>query len=71
MPAKSKAGRRVITFPELIVPHVSEHLVGGGRRPKRTVKTNELWEWSGELSGLPAWLQAESYLVVGDLLTGR
>lgn len=38
-----------------------------GRRPKRTVKTSELWNWSGELSGLPEWLQAESYHIVGDL----
>ncbi len=38
-----------------------------GRRPKRTIKTAELWEWSGELSGLPGWLQAESYHIVGDL----
>jgi len=38
-----------------------------GRTPKRTIKTNELWEWSGELSGLPGWLQAESYHIVGDL----
>lgn len=38
-----------------------------GRRPRRTVKTSELWEWSGELSGLPTWLQAESYHIVGDL----
>jgi DNA ligase-1 len=38
-----------------------------GRRPKRTVKTSELWQWSGELSGLPPWLQAESYHIVGDL----
>ena len=38
-----------------------------GRRPKRAVKTGELWEWSGELSGLPTWLQAESYHIVGDL----
>src|SRR4051812_9788291 len=38
-----------------------------GRRPKRTVKTSELWLWSGELSGLPVWLQAESYHIVGDL----
>ena len=38
-----------------------------GRRPKRTVKTSELWEWSSELSGLPTWLQAESYHIVGDL----
>ena len=32
-----------------------------GRRPKRTVKTSELWEWSADLSGLPPWLMAESY----------
>src|SRR6201996_2526318 len=38
-----------------------------GRRPKRTVKTSELWLWSGELSGLPSWLQAESCHIVGDL----
>ncbi|MCW3124025.1 MAG: ATP-dependent ligase [Flavipsychrobacter sp.] len=38
-----------------------------GRAPRRTVKTSELWEWSGELSGLPVWLQAESYHIVGDL----
>ncbi len=38
-----------------------------GRTPRRTIKTNELWEWSGELSGLPGWLQAESYHIVGDL----
>ncbi len=38
-----------------------------GRRPKRTVKTSELWQWSSELSGLPPWLMAESYHIVGDL----
>lgn len=38
-----------------------------GRRPKRTVKTTELWQWSAELSGIPQWLQAESYHIVGDL----
>jgi len=38
-----------------------------GRRPQRTVKTSELWDWSGEMSGLPTWLQAESYHIVGDL----
>ena len=38
-----------------------------GRRPKRTVKTSELWEWSGEMSSLPTWLLAESYHIVGDL----
>lgn len=38
-----------------------------GRRPQRTVKTAELWGWSSEMSGLPPWLQAESYHIVGDL----
>jgi DNA ligase-1 len=38
-----------------------------GRRPKRTVKTAELWAWSAEMSGLPTWLMAESYHIVGDL----
>ncbi len=38
-----------------------------GRRPKRTIKTNELWAWSTEITGIPAWLQAESYHIVGDL----
>lgn len=38
-----------------------------GRRPPRTVSSRELWEWSGEMSGLPGWLQAESYHIVGDL----
>lgn len=38
-----------------------------GRRPKRTVKTSELWQWSGAMTGLPEWLQAESYHIVGDL----
>jgi DNA ligase-1 len=38
-----------------------------GKRPKRTVKTTELWQWSAELSGVPQWLQAESYHIVGDL----
>lgn len=38
-----------------------------GRRPKRTVNTTMLWEWCRELTGLPGWLFAESYHVVGDL----
>lgn len=37
------------------------------RRPKRTVNANLLAEWATELSGLPAWLFAESYHTVGDL----
>jgi DNA ligase-1 len=38
-----------------------------GRRPKRTVNTTMLWEWCREMTGLPDWLFAESYHVVGDL----
>ena len=38
-----------------------------GRRPKRTIKSSELALWCIELSGIPEWLFAESYHVVGDL----
>lgn len=38
-----------------------------GKRPRRTVKSSELWLWTAELSGLPSWLLAESYHIVGDL----
>ena len=38
-----------------------------GKRPKRTVRTNLLREWSAEAAGLPYWLFEESYHVVGDL----
>jgi DNA ligase-1 len=38
-----------------------------GRRPRRTVNTTMLWEWCREMTGLPGWLFAESYHVVGDL----
>ncbi|HEY4286582.1 MAG TPA: ATP-dependent DNA ligase [Puia sp.] len=38
-----------------------------GRRPKRTVNSTQLQEWSGEITGLPAWLFEESYHTVGDL----
>jgi DNA ligase-1 len=38
-----------------------------GRKPKRTVNTTQLWEWSREITGLPAWLFEESYHTVGDL----
>jgi len=37
------------------------------RRPKRTVKTNQLREWAAEASGLPLWLFEDSYHIVGDL----
>ncbi len=38
-----------------------------GRRPKRTVNSNYIREWSAELSGLPTWLFEETYHIVGDL----
>lgn len=38
-----------------------------GRRPKRTVKRQEIWQWSSEISGLPHWLLDETYHIVGDL----
>ncbi|MBC7425775.1 MAG: ATP-dependent DNA ligase [Bacteroidia bacterium] len=38
-----------------------------GRRPRRTVKSGDLREWTIELSGLPPWLFVESYQTVGDL----
>ncbi len=38
-----------------------------GRRPKRTVNSNYIRQWSAELSGLPKWLFEESYHIVGDL----
>ncbi len=37
------------------------------RRPKRTVTTTLLREWSAELGDLPLWLFEESYHIVGDL----
>lgn len=36
------------------------------RRPKRPVKTSELWQWCAQLTQLPDWLQTESYHVAGD-----
>jgi len=37
------------------------------RRPKRTVSTTLLRQWSAEVGGLPLWLFEESYHIVGDL----
>lgn len=37
------------------------------RRPKRTVRSNELKEWAAEAAGIPFWLFEESYHIVGDL----
>lgn len=37
------------------------------RRPKRTVTTALLREWSAVLGGIPLWLFEESYHIVGDL----
>jgi DNA ligase 1 len=38
-----------------------------GKRPRRTVKTAELFEWCTEGSGIPAWLVDECWDVAGDL----
>jgi DNA ligase-1 len=38
-----------------------------GKRPKRSVRTNQLREWAAELAGIPLWLFEDSYHVVGDL----
>lgn len=37
------------------------------KRPKRTVKTTELKEWSAEVAEIPFWLFEETYHIVGDL----
>lgn len=37
------------------------------RKPKRTVNTSLLKEWTTEWTGIPEWLFQESYHVVGDL----
>lgn len=37
-----------------------------GRRPRRTIRLNLLWEWTAMEVGLPPWLLEESYHVVGD-----
>lgn len=38
-----------------------------GKKPKRPVPTALIRQWATELSGIPAWLFAESYHSVGDL----
>ena len=38
-----------------------------GKRPKRSVRSNDLREWTAEMSGLPLWLFEETYHIVGDL----
>lgn len=38
-----------------------------GRKPKRTVNSTQLRDWSTALTGLPQWLFEESYHTVGDL----
>lgn len=38
-----------------------------GKKPRRPVATALIKEWAIELSGIPAWLFAESYHSVGDL----
>lgn len=38
-----------------------------GKRPKRSIRSNDIREWTAELSGLPRWLFEETYHIVGDL----
>lgn len=38
-----------------------------GRRPRRTINTTLLRQWSAEFAGVPYWLFEESYHIVGDL----
>jgi DNA ligase-1 len=38
-----------------------------GRRPRRPISASQLREWAAEAAGLPQWLFAASYDVVGDL----
>lgn len=38
-----------------------------GKRPKRSVRSNDIREWTAEMSGLPLWLFEETYHIVGDL----
>jgi DNA ligase-1 len=37
------------------------------RRPKRSIRTNQLREWAAEAAGIPLWIFEDSYHVVGDL----
>lgn len=37
------------------------------KRPKRTVRSGELRDWSVAMSNIPQWLLEESYHIVGDL----
>ena len=38
-----------------------------GRRPRRSVTTTLLRQWSAERAGIPLWLFEEAYPIVGDL----
>ncbi len=38
-----------------------------GKRPKRSIRSNDIREWTAEMSGLPLWLFEETYHIVGDL----
>ena len=38
-----------------------------GRKPKRTIRSTQLKNWSIEISQIPEWLFEESYQTVGDL----
>src|SRR5215472_1141356 len=38
-----------------------------GRKPKRTISTNQLCQWAAGLTKIPDWLFAECHDAVGDL----
>ena len=38
-----------------------------GRRPRRLITASRLRDWAAERAGIPDWLFADSYAVVGDL----
>lgn len=53
------------TADELDKPYVIAMFTG--KKPRRPVATALIRQWATELSGIPAWLFAESYHSVGDL----
>ena len=38
-----------------------------GKRPRRSVRSTDIRQWTAELSAIPEWLFEETYHVVGDL----
>ena len=38
-----------------------------GKRPKKAVRSNDIRQWTADMSGLPLWLFEETYHIVGDL----